>query len=68
MTVFNTRLGLSLLKVIGFAEALATHRVVEDLRHRTTDAEVGYVACENLAHPPSHVETGGACSVGLPRE
>ena len=51
MTVFDTRLGLTVLDAIGSAEALAAHRIVEDLHRRTTDAEDGYVARENLAHP-----------------
>ncbi|MFH8467674.1 hypothetical protein [Streptomyces sp. NPDC017991] len=51
MTVFDTRLGLTVLDAIGSAEALATHRIVEDLHRRTTDAEDGYAARENLAHP-----------------
>ncbi|MGQ4389846.1 hypothetical protein [Streptomyces sp. SAS_270] len=50
-TVFDTRLGLTVLDAIGSAEALAAHRIVEDLHRRTTDAEDGYVARENLAHP-----------------
>ncbi|WP_416983219.1 hypothetical protein [Streptomyces sp. T028] len=51
MTVFDTRLGLTVLDAIGSAGALAAHRIVEDLHRRTTDAEDGYVARENLAHP-----------------
>ncbi|MFG3291661.1 hypothetical protein ACGF3G_23000 [Streptomyces sp. NPDC048179] len=51
MTVFDTRLGLTVLDAIGSAEALAAHRIVEDLHRRTTDAEDGYAARENLAHP-----------------
>ncbi|WP_338897403.1 hypothetical protein WBG99_18790 [Streptomyces sp. TG1A-60] len=51
MTVFDTRLGLTVLDAIGSADALAAHRIVEDLHRRTTDAEDGYAARENLAHP-----------------
>ncbi|MFE3635972.1 hypothetical protein [Streptomyces sp. NPDC059168] len=51
LTVFDTRLGLTVLDAIGCAEALAAHRIVEDLHRRTTDAEDGYAARENLAHP-----------------
>ncbi|QUC62932.1 hypothetical protein IOD14_42670 [Streptomyces sp. A2-16] len=51
MTVFDTRLGLTVLDAIGSAEALAAHRIVEDLHRTTTDAEDGYAARENLAHP-----------------
>ena len=51
MTVFDTRLGLTVLDAIGSAEALAAHSIVEDLHRRTADAEDGYAARENLAHP-----------------
>ncbi|WP_129307258.1 hypothetical protein [Streptomyces sp. L2] len=51
MTVFDIRLGLTVLDVIGSAETLAAHSIVEDLYRRTTDAEDGYAARENLAHP-----------------
>ncbi|MFJ8249939.1 hypothetical protein [Streptomyces sp. NPDC094466] len=51
MTIFDTRLGLTALDAIGSAEAPAAHRIVEDLHRRTTDAEDGYAARENLAHP-----------------
>ncbi|MFJ8049264.1 hypothetical protein [Streptomyces luteogriseus] len=50
MTVFDIRLGLTILDSIGSAEAPAAHRIVEDLHRRTTDAQDGYAACENLAH------------------
>ncbi|MGX1494936.1 hypothetical protein [Streptomyces tendae] len=50
MTVFDTRLGLTVLDV-GSAEALTAHRIVADLHRRTTDTEDGYAARENLAHP-----------------
>jgi hypothetical protein len=51
MTVFDIRLGLTVLDAIGSAEAPAAHLVVEDLHRRTTNAEDGYAARENLAHP-----------------
>ncbi len=51
MNVFDTRLGLTVLDAIGSAEAPAAHRIVEHLHRRTTDADDGYAARENLAHP-----------------
>ncbi|MEU9882903.1 hypothetical protein [Streptomyces phaeochromogenes] len=51
MTVFDIRLGLTVLDAIGSAEAPGARRIVEDLHRRTTDAEDGYAARENLAHP-----------------
>ncbi|NYI04863.1 hypothetical protein FHU37_001806 [Allostreptomyces psammosilenae] len=51
MTVFDIRLGLTLLDAIGSADRPAAHRIVKDLHRRTTDAEDGYAARENLAHP-----------------
>jgi hypothetical protein len=51
MTVFDARLGLTVLDAIGSADAPAAHRIVEDLHRRTTEAEDGYAARENLAHP-----------------
>lgn len=51
ITVFDIRLGLTVLDAIGSAEAPAAHRIVEDLHRRTTDAEDGYAARENMAHP-----------------
>lgn len=50
-TVFDTRLGLTVLDAIGSAEAPAAHRIVDELHRRTTDAQDGYAARENLAHP-----------------
>jgi hypothetical protein len=50
MTVFDIRLGLTILDSIGSAEAPAAHRIVEDLHRRTMDAQDGYAARENLAH------------------
>jgi hypothetical protein len=51
MTVFDARLGLTVLDAIGSADSPAVHRIVEDLHRRTTDTEDGYAARENLAHP-----------------
>lgn len=51
MTVFDIRLGLTVLETIGSAEAPSAHRIVDGLHHRVTDAEDGYAARENLAHP-----------------
>ncbi|MFD4557808.1 hypothetical protein ACFWP5_26380 [Streptomyces sp. NPDC058469] len=51
MTVFDTRLGLTVLDAIGSAGAPAAYRIVDDLHRRMTDAEDGYAARENLAHP-----------------
>ncbi|MFJ6543297.1 hypothetical protein ACIQMP_21970 [Streptomyces sp. NPDC091385] len=51
MTVFDSRLGLTVLDAIGSADSPAAHRVVEDLYRRTMDAGDGYAARENLAHP-----------------
>ncbi|MEV0485701.1 hypothetical protein AB0I69_34500 [Streptomyces sp. NPDC050508] len=51
MTVFDTRLGLTVLDAIGSAEAPAAHRIVDALHRRMTDAQDGYAARENLAHP-----------------
>ncbi|MFE9174326.1 hypothetical protein ACFYNZ_33640 [Streptomyces kebangsaanensis] len=51
MTVFDIRLGLTVLDALDSADSPAAHRIVEDLHRRTTDAEDGYAARENLAHP-----------------
>ncbi|MFF2331234.1 MULTISPECIES: hypothetical protein [unclassified Streptomyces] len=51
MTVFGIRLGLTVLDAINSVDSPDAHRVVEDLHRRTTDAEDGYAARENLAHP-----------------
>jgi hypothetical protein len=51
MTVFDARLGLTVLDAIGSADPPAAHCIVEDLHRRTTEAEDGYAARENLAHP-----------------
>lgn len=51
MTVFDIRLGLTILDAIGSAEEPGARRIVEELHRRTTEAEDGYAARENLAHP-----------------
>ncbi|WP_200303948.1 hypothetical protein [Streptomyces adelaidensis] len=51
MTVFDIRLGLTVLDAIGSAEAPGARHIVEELHRRTTDTEDGYAARENLAHP-----------------
>ena len=51
MTVFDIRLGLTVLDAIGSADSPLAHRIVEDLHRRTTDSQDGYAARENLAHP-----------------
>ncbi|MFE7835801.1 hypothetical protein ACFU53_06940 [Streptomyces sp. NPDC057474] len=51
MTIFDIRLGLTVLDAIGSAEAPAARRIVEHLHRKTTDAQDGYAARENLAHP-----------------
>jgi hypothetical protein len=50
-TVFDIRLGLTVLDVVGSAAAPAAQRIVADLHRRTSDAEDGYAAREILAHP-----------------
>ncbi|WP_327155532.1 hypothetical protein [Streptomyces tubercidicus] len=51
MPLFDTRLGLTTLDVIGSVENVAAHRLLEDLVRRTTEARDGYAAREILAHP-----------------
>ncbi|MGW1324266.1 hypothetical protein ACWD64_17230 [Streptomyces antibioticus] len=51
MTVFDIRLGLTVLDTIGAADSPAAHHIVENLHRRTTDAQDGYAARETLAHP-----------------
>lgn len=51
MTVFDIRLGLTVLDAIGSADSPLAHRLVDDLYRRTAAAEDGYAARENLAHP-----------------
>ncbi|MER5913845.1 hypothetical protein ABT124_26025 [Streptomyces sp. NPDC001982] len=50
MTVFDIRLGLTILEAIGSTDSPAAHRIVEDLHRRTTNAEDGCAARETLAH------------------
>lgn len=49
--VFDARLGLTILDVIGSDEEPVAHRVVDDLHRRATTLNDGYAARENLAHP-----------------
>lgn len=51
MTVFDIRLGLTVLDAIGSADFPAARRIVEELHRRATEAEDGYAARENLANP-----------------
>ncbi|MFE2493894.1 hypothetical protein ACFXKS_13000 [Streptomyces scopuliridis] len=51
MTVFNTRLGLTVLDAIASPEAPATRLVVADLHRRATETTDGYAAREILAAP-----------------
>ncbi|MFF3558117.1 hypothetical protein ACFYXL_32435 [Streptomyces tsukubensis] len=51
MTVFDIRLGLTILDAVDTVEAPAAQRMVEDLHRRTAEAEDGYAAREVLAHP-----------------
>ncbi|WP_433919878.1 hypothetical protein OIE50_39955 [Streptomyces canus] len=50
MTVFDIRLGLTILDAIGSAEAPGAHHIAERLHRRMTEAEDGYAARENLQH------------------
>ncbi|MEU0836032.1 hypothetical protein [Streptomyces sp. NPDC005969] len=51
MTVFNTRLGLTVLDAITSPEDPATRRVVSELHRRAKETTDGYAAREILAHP-----------------
>ena len=51
MTVFDIRLGPTVLDALDSADSLAPHRIAEDLHRWTTNAKDGYSARENLAHP-----------------
>ncbi|CAM5741187.1 hypothetical protein SMICM304S_07821 [Streptomyces microflavus] len=44
MTVFDIRLGLTVLDAVGPADLPAARRIVEDLHRRATEAEDGYAA------------------------
>ncbi|MFE4176946.1 hypothetical protein ACFRR7_33760 [Streptomyces sp. NPDC056909] len=50
MTVFNTRLGLTVLDTIASAEAPTARLVLADLHRRATETTDGYAARELLAH------------------
>ncbi|MFD8969309.1 hypothetical protein ACFV0C_30745 [Streptomyces sp. NPDC059568] len=51
MTVFNTRLGLTVLDAIASTEDPTARLVVADLHRRATETTDGYAARELLAHP-----------------
>ncbi|MFD8379106.1 hypothetical protein ACFV2X_11300 [Streptomyces sp. NPDC059679] len=51
MTVFDIRLGLTVLDAVASAEHPAGCHLVEDLVRRATEARDGYAAREILAHP-----------------
>ncbi|MFB7270639.1 hypothetical protein [Streptomyces sp. NPDC056244] len=51
MTVFNTRLGLTILDALASPEDPAAHSVVAELHRRTTEMADGYAARETFAHP-----------------
>ncbi|MFG3407726.1 hypothetical protein [Streptomyces sp. NPDC048142] len=50
MTVFDIRLGLTVLDMVGSPNLPAAYRIAEDLHRRATEAEDGYAARENLAN------------------
>ncbi|MFI8952193.1 hypothetical protein ACIGO6_37610 [Streptomyces sp. NPDC053750] len=50
-TIFDVRLGLTVLDATGSTQTPAAHRIVDDLHRRTTQAQDGYAARETLAHP-----------------
>jgi hypothetical protein len=51
MTVFNTRLGLTVLDAVASTEDPAARLVVAELHRRATETTDGYAAREILAHP-----------------
>ncbi|QKV95935.1 hypothetical protein HUT19_32810 [Streptomyces sp. NA02950] len=51
MAVFDARLGLTILDIIGSDEEPVAHRVVDELHRRATTLNDGYAARENLTHP-----------------
>ncbi|GGZ24814.1 hypothetical protein GCM10010387_17790 [Streptomyces inusitatus] len=51
MTVFDIRLGLTILDTVDTVKAPAAQHIAEDLHRRTTEAEDGYAAREVMAHP-----------------
>ncbi|GAA3073612.1 hypothetical protein [Streptomyces glomeratus] len=50
LTVFDTRLGLTVLDAVEFAQHPGARPVAEDLVRRATEAQNGYAARELLAH------------------
>ncbi|AZK97091.1 MULTISPECIES: hypothetical protein [Streptomyces] len=75
--IFNIRLGLTILDVIGADIATARH-IANELHHRATKQNDGYAALENLRHPLFNAlasaeqqgecrEILGACSLGAGR-
>ncbi|MEV6684547.1 hypothetical protein AB0N28_04300 [Streptomyces sp. NPDC051130] len=50
-TVFDVRLGLTFLDIIGSADGLPARRIADDIHRRTVSAADGYAAREVLAHP-----------------
>ncbi|MFI1932371.1 hypothetical protein [Streptomyces sp. NPDC020330] len=50
MTVFDIRLGLTVLDMVGSPDFPTAYRIAEDLHRRATEAEDGYAARENLAN------------------
>ncbi|MFK0111632.1 hypothetical protein [Streptomyces sp. NPDC091217] len=51
MTVFDVRLGLTVLDAVGSAEHPAARLLIDELIRRTTEARSGYAARELLTHP-----------------
>ncbi|MGW2523967.1 hypothetical protein ACWC09_44695 [Streptomyces sp. NPDC001617] len=51
MTVFDVRLGLTVMDAVGSAEHPGARHLIDDLCRRTTEARNGYAAREILAHP-----------------
>lgn len=49
--VFNARLGLSILDIIGSGQEPIARRVIDVLHRRATTLNDGYAARENLTHP-----------------
>ncbi|WP_370418992.1 hypothetical protein AB8O64_11085 [Streptomyces sp. QH1-20] len=52
LTVFETRLGLSVLDAMGTTDVPAAHRVADDLYRQAMELRDGYAAREVLAHQP----------------
>lgn len=57
LTVFDIRLGLTILDAVGYTEHATASRLVQDLAHRTREARDGYAARDVLAHPLSALLT-----------